>query len=133
MEVLDPGHIKELMHGIWEAEVGVFHEKVTRISEEDDQVSNFIVSSVLESLGKPAVVAPSEVAATATEEEHPTVNQKAHCLDENSKEPAEENDGEGGQLEGPDHEPSARGAEPAQSDTNWKVDNPVNQNVQPNE
>jgi len=75
MEVLDPGHIKELMHGIWEAEGWVFHEKVTWIFEEDDQVSNFKVSSVLESLGKPAVVAPSEVAPAATEEEHPTVNQ----------------------------------------------------------
>ena len=75
MEVLDPRHVKELVDGIGEAEGRVFHEKVTGISEEDDQVSDFVVTSVLKSLGKPAVVAPSEVAATATEEEHPTVNQ----------------------------------------------------------
>ena len=101
--------LAEFLHAAL-VEIAVGRRKVEcrdGVLDEPGQVGNFPVATVLEALaiGPVAVVTPTEVASGAAEEDHPAGDGEDQSFSQNSPGPAEDDDGEGGELEGPNGEP----------------------------
>lgn len=71
--------------------------------------------------GEEAVIADEEIAAAATEEEHPAVDREAESLQEQSLDPAQQSEGQVGKVDNPDEEARAEGAVPAKEEPEYEI------------
>ena len=77
------------------------------VSVHDGDVKVGAHVSVLGSFGVPAVSSETEIATAEVEDQHPSVNDKAECLEVSSLEPTPDCEGKEGDLVGPNEETGA--------------------------